>query len=192
MRACASVLHATLDTLSADTSSDERTEKASEGGPAACAVRFDPLTREQKDKQATWCHACVLDASDGLWTMASTLEGDDWVIMGMKGSLSKHSNLLERMCFYRMHLPQSLFDGSNDLAMQLKCQLMPKLRADDLSMQERTAKIMVRLQADSIVRSCLFVSPSPGRSCAVRPQLHAKGHRISSRIVRNITRSIQQ
>jgi hypothetical protein len=66
------------------------------------------------------------------------------VLMAMKGTLSKQSNLLERMCFYRMQLPCELFNGSNELAMQLKCQLMPKLRADDHSMKERTAKIMVR------------------------------------------------
>ena len=146
MRACASVLHATLDTLSADTSSDEGSASAGEG-PAACAVRFDPLTREQKEKQATWCHASVLDANDGLWTVASTLEGDDWVLMAMKGSLSKQTNLLERMCFYRMQLPKELFSSADALSLQLKDQLMPKLRADNLSMQERRAKMMVRARS---------------------------------------------
>lgn len=139
VRSCAGVLHATLDTLSDYTSSDDLGVSAGDG-PAACAVRYDPLTREQKEKQATWCHACVLDASDGIWTVASTLEGDDWVLMAMKGSLSKQSNLLERMCLYRMQLPKELF--STELSLQLKCQLMPKLRADDLSMEERRAKMM--------------------------------------------------
>lgn len=142
VRSCAGVLHATLDTLSDYTSSDDLGVSAGDG-PAACAVRYDPLTREQKEKQATWCHACVLDASDGIWTVASTLEGDDWVLMAMKGSLSKQSNLLERMCLYRMQLPKELF--STELSLQLKRQLMPKLRADDLSMEERRAKMMVRI-----------------------------------------------
>lgn len=141
MRACANVLHATLDTLSTDTSSDDRSDNAGES-PAACSVRYDPLVRDQKDKPSSWCHACVLDASDGLWTVASTLEGDDWVLMAMRGTLSKHSSLLERMCFYRMQLPRELFSGP--AALSLKCQLMPKMRADNLTKAERLAKIEVR------------------------------------------------
>jgi hypothetical protein len=143
MRACARVLHATLDTLSPDT---QRTGEKDACGPSASAVRYDAVMRSAKDEKKTaWCHACALDAGDGLWTLASTIEGGDWVLMAMKGTLSQQSNLLERMCFYRMKLPPTLFDGCPQ-HIHLKQQLVPKLQGDSLSLQERVEKIRVRVR----------------------------------------------
>lgn len=54
----------------------------------------------------TVCHACALDPSNAFWTLATTWENSSApVLMALKGTLSKSSHHLDRMCSYRMPYP---------------------------------------------------------------------------------------
>ena len=94
------------------------------------------------------CHHCALDPKEGMWTLASSREGNDCVLMVMKGTLSKSSlQFLERVCLYRMRLPVDFAAMVGDeMASQT---LPPRVSSVTMDKAERlkNMKVCLRLRA---------------------------------------------
>lgn len=144
VRANARVLDASLDALSSHLPEQQICEPTAKSpGPLACSVCQAPCLRPPEGTRgAAWCHATVLDADEGFWSLASAVEGGSLVLVAMRGALSQQTLRLQRMCFYRMRMPSDLFD-SLPQRYALRQSLMPHLVQDSLSMAERLEKMKV-------------------------------------------------
>lgn len=143
MRTNARVLDASLDALSSQTPDKLVAEPAlrSAPGPLAYAISQEPCLRAPEGTRcAAWCHAAVLDANAGFWSLTSAIEGDSLVLVALRGSLSQQSVQLQRMCCYRMQMPADLFDALPQRSL-LRQSLLPHPAHDSLSMAERLGKM---------------------------------------------------
>lgn len=145
MRTNARVLDASLDALSSQMPDKQVAEPASRSasGPLAYAISHVPcLKAPEGTRCAAWCHAAVLDANEGFWSLTSAIEGDAVVLVALRGSLSQPPVRLQRMCCYRMRMPSELFDALPQRAM-LRRSLLPHPAQDAISMTERLEKMKV-------------------------------------------------
>jgi hypothetical protein len=72
---------------------------------ASSTVSLEALPTCPSPGSGAVCHMCAMDPCQGIWGLASARENGNCVLMALKGSLSKHKMLLERMCIYRMAIP---------------------------------------------------------------------------------------
>lgn len=91
------------------------------------------------------CHCCALEPEQAtFWTLSTAIEQGRPVLMAAKGALSKTSNMLERMCIYRIPYPNAYHSGerSTDLtALKRRIEALLKPYPCNDTLQERTEKM---------------------------------------------------
>ena len=144
--ASTSVLAATMATLSTTTERNE-CEDATVAylASADSSVTLENLPNCPKQgTSAAVCHCSAMDARQGLWTLASARENGKSVLMAIKGTLSKETMLLERMCIYRMVIPAAFADAlTTGVRRMLLPPKFPRHKVDSLQKSIEEMKVPV-------------------------------------------------